>query len=125
MRRIHIIGLVLGLLSLTNSSIAQEQVEKAPVLLINGVINKENKAELQEYLQAVNGVFMQYGGKPVAKYKTIEKLAGENAPEMVAVVEFENAATIHKMVSGEEFLALSDKRARVFERLNLVICARP
>ena len=96
--------------------------ENRSVLMITAIVNKDNMSELQDYLNNVLQVFSKNGGKPVARYKTAESLLGEDAPEMAAFIEFPNADTIKNMISGDEFKALSDARARVFSKLNMLIC---
>lgn len=96
--------------------------ESTSFLVISAIVNKQNMAELQAYLGNVMQIFGKHGGKPVGRYKTIESVSGEDTPEMLAILEFPNADVIRNMVNGEDFLALSDMRARVFSKLNMMIC---
>jgi uncharacterized protein (DUF1330 family) len=41
---------------------------------------------------------------------------------MMAVIEFDSPKTIEEMVNGEAFNALAEQRARVFTKLNMIIC---
>ena len=91
-------------------------------LVINAIANKENMEIVQSYLGQIMQVFGKNGGKPVARYKTLEQLAGEENPEMIAIVEFPNADTIKQMINGEDFIALADLRAKAFTKLNMMIC---
>lgn len=93
------------------------------VLLISAIVNKNHVSELQEYLGKVMQVFGKNGGKPVGRFKTTGHLLGDDSPEMTAIIEFPNAQVIQELVDGEEFLALSDLRARVFTKLNMDIAA--
>ena len=97
--------------------------ENKAVLAINAIVNKEYMAELPDYLANVMQVFGKNGGKPVARYKTVEPLIGEQSPEMLAVIEFPNADTIKNMINGEDFQALAEVRARIFTKLNMMTCA--
>ena len=90
-------------------------------LVISAIVDKQNMAELQEYLDSVMQVFGKNGGKPVGRYKTIESLSGEDSPEMIAIIEFPDAEVIKNMVNGEDFKALSEMRTRVFSKLNMMI----
>jgi len=92
-------------------------------LIINAIANKNNMADVKLYLQSIMTVFGNNGGKPIARYKTIEKLAGDESPEMVAIIEFSSVKKIKNMMNGEDFVALSDLRARAFTKLNIVICS--
>jgi len=98
--------------------------ENNPVLVINAIVNKENAAELQDYLARVMKIFGEYGGKPIGRYKTSEFILGEHSPEMIAMIEFPSANVIHELVAGADFQALGELRARVFSQLNMMICER-
>ena len=102
---------------------AQVETESDSILVINAVINQENKAELQGYLNQMMQVFKDNGGKPVARYKAVENLLGDNSPEMVAIISFPDSQTIKDMINGEDYISLTELRSRVFEKLNLIICS--
>ena len=91
-------------------------------LVITAIVNKQNIAEVPEYLGSVMQIFGQNGGKPVGRYKTINSLVGDESPEMVAMIEFPNAEAIKNMINGKDFMALSEVRERVFKKLNMIIC---
>ena len=90
-------------------------------LVITTIIDKQNIAEVPEYLGSVMQIFGQNGGKPVGRYKTINSLIGDQSPEMMAVIEFDSPKTIEDMVNGEAFNALAEQRSRVFTKLNMII----
>ena len=90
-------------------------------LVITAVVNKQNIAEVPEYLGSVMQIFGQNGGKPVGRYKTINSLVGEESPEMMAVIEFSSPKIIEDLVQGEEFNSLAEQRARVFTKLNMIV----
>ena len=91
-------------------------------LIINAIVNKENMADVKLYLQSIMAVFGKNGGKPIARYKTIEKLIGDESPEMIAIIEFASAEILKQMINGDDFTALAELRAKVFTKLNIVIC---
>ncbi|MEX0291057.1 MAG: DUF1330 domain-containing protein [Flavobacteriaceae bacterium] len=107
---------------LSNKVVAQEDVMTRTVLVINAVVNQEHKQELQGYLSQMMKVFKDNGGNPLGRYKTIEKIKGSRVPEMIAIVSFENAETIKKMLEGDEYKSLSELRERVFSDLKIVLC---
>jgi uncharacterized protein (DUF1330 family) len=41
---------------------------------------------------------------------------------MIAIISFENAEKVKKMLEGDEYKSLSDLRERVFSDLNIVLC---
>lgn len=93
------------------------------LLVINAIVNKENMAEVQSYLGKIMPVFGKNGGKPVARYKTVEQLAGEGSPEMIAIIEFPSADVIKQLLKGDDFTALAESRAKAFTKLNMMICS--
>jgi len=95
--------------------------ENKTFLVITAIVNKQNIAEVPEYLGSVMQIFGQNGGKPVGRYKTVNALVGEESPEMIAVIEFDDPKTIEDMVNGEAFNALAEQRSRVFTKLNMIV----
>ncbi len=89
---------------------------------MTAIVNKENMAELPGYQASTMKVITAHGGKPVSKFKVEESLSGDDSPEMLVVMEFPSAKSIKAMVEGEDFQALSELRARVFSKLNLMTC---
>ena len=49
-------------------------VENKTFLVITAIINKQNIAEVPEYLGSVMQIFGQNGGKPIGRYKTVNAL---------------------------------------------------
>jgi len=90
-------------------------------LVITAIVDKQNIADVPEYLGSVMQIFGQNGGKPVGRYKTINSLVGDESPEMMAVIEFDSPKTIENMVNGEAFNSLAEQRARVFSKLNMIV----
>ena len=105
----------------SNNSVAQDKDTQKSVLVINAIVNKEHKQELQGYLSQMMQIFKNHGGKPVGRYKTIEKIRGSQVPEMIAIVSFENAEAIKKMLEGDEYKRLSELRERVFSDLKIAL----
>ena len=101
---------------------AQEKDTPKTVLVIIAVVNQEHKQELQGYLAQMMQIFKDNGGKPVGRYKTIEKIKGSQAPEMIAIISFENAETLKNMLEGDQYKSLSELRERVFSDLKIVLC---
>ena len=90
-------------------------------LIITAIVNKENMAELPVYLEKMQPLFAAHGAKPVAKYKVTENLGGEESPEIINIIAFENAEAVKGLIASDEFKALSELRARVFNKLNIVL----
>ena len=107
---------------LSNKVLAQEKIPHSTVLVINAVVDEEHKSELKGYLSQMMQIFKEYDGKLLGRYKTIEKIEGSQAPEMIAMISFENVETIKTMLNGNKYKSLSELRERVFSDLKIVIC---
>ena len=107
---------------LSNKVLAQEKIPHSTVLVINADVDEEHKSELKGYLSQMMQIFKEYGGKPLGRYKTIEKIKGSQAPEMIAMISFENVETIKTMLNGNKYKSLSELREHVFSDLKIVIC---
>ena len=107
---------------LSNKVLAQEESTQRTVLVINAVVDEEHKSELKGYLSQMMQIFKENDGTPLGRYKTIEKITGSQAPEMIAMISFENAETIKSMLDGDKYKSLSELRERVFSDLKIVIC---
>lgn len=101
---------------------AENKTAQSSVLIINAIIDKEHKSELNEYLTQMMQIFKAYNGTPIGRYKTTEKLMGSQAPEMIAMISFEDTETIKRMINDKKFKELSEIREQVFSGLNIVIC---
>lgn len=97
-------------------------MENKAFLVINAIVNKAHASEVPGYLGSIMPVFGKNGGKPVARYRATDQLSGQDGPEMVAIVEFPDSATINNMVNSEDYKSLDELRGKVFTKLNLVIC---
>lgn len=106
----------------SNKAVAQKDETNKAVLVINAVVDQEHKQEVQRYLSQMMQIFKDNGGKPLGRYKTIEKINGSQLPEMIAIVSFENVETIKKMLAGDDYTSLSELRERVFSDLKIVVC---
>jgi uncharacterized protein (DUF1330 family) len=96
--------------------------DRKTFLVITAIVNKQNIAEVPEYLGSVMKIFGQNGGKPVGRYKTINTLVGEESPEMIAIIAFPDDQKIKEMMNSKDFENLGELRSRVFDKLNLVLC---
>ncbi len=97
--------------------------DQKETMVITAVVNKANIAELPSYLEQIQPIFAKNGAKPIGRYKTKQNLTGTDSPEIISIFEFDNTDTINTMVQSEEFTGLSNLRARVFSKLNMMICA--
>ena len=91
------------------------------ILVITAKVNKENMNELKSYLDQIGPITGKFGGQPVAKYKTIEDITGEQSPDLISVMEFPSKEVINEMVHSKDFTDMADLRARVFTKLNMMI----
>ncbi|MDC1068972.1 DUF1330 domain-containing protein [Candidatus Kapabacteria bacterium] len=122
MKNLVIIFFLATTVMFSNQTLAQETITPRPILVINAVVDKEHKSELGEYLSQMMQIFKDHGGKPLGRYKTIEKLKGSHNPEMIAMVSFGDVNTIKNMLDSDKYKSLSDLRERVFSELDIIVC---
>ena len=91
------------------------------ILVVTAIVNTENMGDLKSYLDQIGPLTGKFGGQPLAKYKTIEDITGEQSPDLISVMEFENKEAINKMVQSKDFKDLAELRARVFSKLNMMV----
>ncbi len=96
--------------------------DQKAIFVINTKVNKVNMQEVQEYLGKIGPLLVKNGGNPLARYKTIQEISGNDGPEMISIVEFESAELINKMVDSDDFKALAELRAKAFNKLDMMIC---
>ena len=96
--------------------------DQKAILVVTAKVNKEKMEDLKTYLGQAGPMTMTYGGQPVAKYKTIAEIAGEESPELISITEFPSVKVINEMVNSKDFTDLDDLRASAFTKLNMMIC---
>ena len=92
------------------------------ILLVTAKVNKSKMEDVKSYLEQIGPLFAKHGGQPVARYKTIHEIAGEQSPEMISVSEFASVETINEMINSNDFTDLADLRSSAFVKLNMMIC---
>ena len=96
--------------------------DQKAILLVTAKVNKEKMTDFKAYLERVGPLTGKFGGQPVARYKTVEEITGEQNPELISVSEFPSVEVINEMVNSKDFTDLADLRASAFIKLNMVIC---
>ena len=92
------------------------------IMVITAIVNKANIDELPSYLEQIGSIFGKNNARPMGRYKAFQNLAGTDSPEIISIFEFDNIDTINIMVQSDEFTGLANLRARVFSKLNMIIC---
>ena len=95
--------------------------DQKAILVVTAKVNKENMGDLKTYLDQAGPLTATFGGRGVAKYKTIEVITGEESPELISVTEFPNKEAITEMVQSKDFTDLAELRTRVFSKLNMIV----
>ncbi len=96
--------------------------DQKEILVITAVVNKAHVDELPTYLEQVQLIFGKNSAKPIGRYKTVQNVVGTDSPEIISIFEFDNSDAINTMLQSEEFTGLAELRARVFSKLNMVLC---
>ena len=96
--------------------------DQKAIFIATAQVNKSKMEDLKSYLEQISPLTEKFGGQPVARYKTIQQIAGEQSPELISVTGFPSVDAINRMVNSSDFKALAELRASAFSKLNLMIC---
>jgi uncharacterized protein (DUF1330 family) len=97
--------------------------ENKTFLIVNAIPNTDDMASFQSYLSQIVGIFQQFGGSGMQRWKTTEQVMGQGGIKAIAVFEFPSAQSIKDMLASKEFNALNDIRKKAYKQeVDLMIC---
>lgn len=97
--------------------------ENKTFLIINAIPNTDDRASFQSYLSQIVGIFKQFGGSGMQRWKTVEQVMGKGGIKAIAVFEFPSQQSIKDMMASDEFNALNDLRKKAYKQeVDLMIC---
>ena len=97
--------------------------ENKTFLIVNAVPNTDDMASFQSYLSQIVGIFMQFGGSNMQRFKTTEQVMGQGGIKAIAVFEFPSAQHIKDMMASTAFTSLDDLRKKAYKQeVDLMIC---
>jgi len=97
--------------------------EDKTFLIINAIPNTNDIVSFQSYLSKIIGIFKQFGGNGMQRWKTSEQVMGQGGIKAIAVFEFPSAQAIKEMLVSKEFNALNDLRKKAYKQeVDLMIC---
>lgn len=92
-------------------------------LIVNAIPNMDDVASFQSYLSQIVGIFKQFGGSGMQRWKTSEQVMGKGGIKAIALFEFPSAQSIKDMIASEEFNALNELRKKAYKQeVDLMIC---
>ncbi len=92
-------------------------------LIVNSIPNYQDMISFTTYISKIVGIFHQFGGVALHRFKTIEQVMGNGGIQSVAIFEFPNVQAIHDMMASPEFNALKELRKKAFQQtVDLMIC---
>ena len=68
---------------------------------------------------------MEAGGTFTAQYMRIDELAGDDGPQVVGIMEFDDESAVRAAIASPEYQAVVPFRDKAFERFNLILAAAP
>jgi uncharacterized protein (DUF1330 family) len=97
--------------------------ESKTFLIVNAIPNTEDMDSFQSYLSQIVGIFKQFGGNGMQRWKTIEQVMGKGGIKAIAVFEFPSPQSIKDMMESAEFNALNELRKKAYKQdVDLMIC---
>lgn len=92
-------------------------------LMVNAIPNMDDMDSFQSYISQIVGIFKQFGGNGMQRWKTVEQVMGKGGIKAMAVFEFPSAKSIKDMMVSEEFNALNELRKKAYKQeVDLMIC---
>lgn len=92
-------------------------------LIVNAIPNTEDIPSFQAYIAQIIGIFKQFGGTGMQRWKTSEQVMGKCGIKAIAVFEFPSARSIKEMMASEAFNSLNELRKKAYKQeVDLMIC---
>ncbi len=91
------------------------------ILIIIATINPIEKESLSYYLLEMDKMYREVKAIPVKKYKISESLIGEEATNVVSIMEFSSREALDKVFRSERYKELIPYRMKAFLRVEAMI----
>lgn len=94
-------------------------------LIIMATRRPDSDDDYDSYAKIAVPIMMGAGGVFTGRFGRIDELAGNDGPEQVAVMEFEDEAAVRAAITSPAYQAVVPHRDKAFERFNLILAAAP
>lgn len=91
------------------------------LMIVNATPNPKEQEAYEYYASHVGPIFKQFGGMPFAKYKVSETIVGNQAIQVVAIMQFPNDNAIKNAFDSEAYKSLLPYRNKAFSNLTVLI----
>lgn len=95
-------------------------MEKVTAVIV-AKVNTEEKEALDYYISHVGQLYEEVGAKTVAKHKIKEAFIGQNTPDLVIVMEFNDQKAFDNVFKSEAYQALLPYRDKAFTSLEAYV----
>jgi uncharacterized protein (DUF1330 family) len=94
-------------------------------LIIMATRRPDSDDDYAAYSEVAVPIMVAAGGTFTGRYGRIEDMAGEDGPEAVAIMEFDDAAAVRAAITSPEYEAVVPHRDKAFERFSIILAAAP
>lgn len=94
-------------------------------LIILGTRRPDSDDDYAAYGSVAVPIMMQAGGTFTGQFASIDQLAGDNGPQVVGIMEFEDETAVRTAIASPEYQAVVPHRDKAFERFDLILAAAP
>ncbi|MGI9610897.1 MAG: DUF1330 domain-containing protein [Acidimicrobiia bacterium] len=94
-------------------------------LIIMATRRPDSDADYAAYSEVAVPIMLGAGGTFTGRYRRIDDLAGQDGPEGVAIMDFEDEAAVRAAITSPEYEATIPDRDKAFERFNIILAAAP
>lgn len=91
------------------------------ILIIIATINPNEREALAQYLEEMNVFYTEVGAIPISKHKISEVIMGEETPNLVAILEFPDRASVDRVFNSKRYQKLVALREKAFIKVSVVL----
>jgi len=94
-------------------------------LIIMATRRPDSDDDYAAYAEVAVPILVDAGGTFTGRFGRIDDLVGDDGPEAVAIMEFEDEAAVRSALTSPGYQAVVPYRDKAFERFNVILAAAP
>lgn len=94
-------------------------------LIIMGTRRPDSDDDYAAYVNVAVPILVEAGGTFTGQFGRVDDLVGDDGPQVVGIMEFEDEAAVRSAMASPEYQAVVSHRDKAFERFNVTLAAAP
>lgn len=103
----------------------ESDITMAAQIIITGTRRPDSDDAYTAYSSVAVPIMVAAGGAFTGRYGRIDHLVGDDGPQVVGIMEFDDEAAVRAAFASPEYQATVTDRDRAFERFNVILAAIP